>query len=165
MHKLGAPTTLSAAEENTLAEWIIESAKRGFPQTLLSIRQGGANISKQFAREKTFKNQLPTYKWAKAFLKRHPELTQRKPERLSGASATVRPEDLLGYHYCMTEFFESNNLTSVLADPRRMIGGDETSFEYNPIPRKVVVAAGSKNALKIDTAPSKVSTSVMHTVR
>lgn len=162
--RLGAPTYLTLEEERTLVNWIHVCASRGFPQTLMGIRQGAASIMKELHHETSFKNELPSYKWVSSFINRHPELTSRKPERLAASSATVCAEDLIGYHFYLETFFEENGLKPILECPERIVGGDETSFEFNPIPKKIVTSKGTTNVLMVDTSPPKTSASVMHTV-
>lgn len=164
MHKFGPATVLTSEEEAALVDWINLSAARGFPQSIMNIREGAASIAREFSREKTFKKEIPSAKWAKSFLQRHKELTTRKPELLAGASSSVRAEDLVGYFFYVDKYLEDQNLKHILQDPTRVVGADEMGVDYNPMPKKVVTEAGTRNVLMTDTSPPKSRISVMHTV-
>lgn len=165
--KKGAPTTLTHQEEKELVEWIKVSAARGSPQSFRNIRLAAAKIVKSLPnpeRERKFVHEIPSHNWLKRFLDRFPELTQRKPEKLSKGSSTVGAEDLVAYIYYLKSYFEEKGLSHVLDDPRRVLGGDEARFEFNPEAKKVVCERVSKNTLSCETSAPKSGVSVMHTV-
>lgn len=162
--RFGPQTVLTNEEEESLVRWILECARRGQPQTGLQIRFAAKKLLLQFPRPNPFKNSLPSEKWLKKFMERHNMLAYRKPEALSTASGMVRKEDLLGWWAYVDAYFESKRLKEIMSDNSRVLNCDESFIEYNPDPKRVVVASGSKNVHINQTSGAKTGCTFMHTV-
>lgn len=86
---LGAKPTLSKTQERDLKKKILRFAEIGFPMTPKSIRRSvysyveTENINHRFNREK----KIAGRDWYKSFMKRHPELSQRKAQSMNPARA------------------------------------------------------------------------------
>lgn len=74
---------LSLVEENQLAEWIIDCQKKGFPRRKEDIQASVKQFLDDNPRQNPFTDNYPGYGWYKAFLKRRPELTERKSEAVT----------------------------------------------------------------------------------
>ena len=88
-HQMGRKPIFSAAAEQELADICIEMAKRGFPLTEKDVRSlayeyAARNVISGFSQKKG----TAGYYWLKGFLRRHPELSVKKPEGLSSYRAS-----------------------------------------------------------------------------
>lgn len=99
--------------------------------------------------------------WTRLFLKRHPKITVRRPEFVSSASSKVCPEDIKRWFTNIEDHLESQELQSILADPQRIINGDETSFQLNPKTKVVLALRGCHNVYDIERSSSKVNITTM----
>ncbi|KAI4460648.1 tc5 transposase dna-binding domain [Holotrichia oblita] len=84
---LGPNTILTSEEEATLEEWILTSYRKGFPLRKLDIQMSVKDFLDLKPRENPFQDNLPGEGWYRAFLKRHPALTHRRPEAVTSASS------------------------------------------------------------------------------
>lgn len=75
---MGPSPVLSTSEENQLEEWIIVSARKGFPRNKDDILESVQKFLKQNPRQNPFPNNRPGDGWWKAFLKRHTNLRLQK---------------------------------------------------------------------------------------
>jgi hypothetical protein len=85
----GSNSILSASEENLIVQWIKISVNKGFPivkDQMLDAVQGFLTTN---PRKNPFKDNRPGCTWYRLFLKRHPEVTIRKPEFFTAASGNV----------------------------------------------------------------------------
>ena len=95
---------------------------------------------------------------------RHPEVSVRKPQSITCASAIVSREDIINFIENTAKYFEEHNLMHVLDDPNAFGNGDETAYEVNAAPRKVLAMKGSKNVYRVESGRSKESFTVFHTI-
>lgn len=160
----GPSSVLTKEEESSIATWALQCSERGQPRTPLDIRFAAQTILKKFPRAQTFKNDLPSKKWYNCFMKRNPVLKVRKPEPLSSASANVAVQDLRGWWKTIDNYLENQQLKHVLNDPSRIANCDETLFEFNVKPGKVIVEKQSKNSYLAQKSGNKTGITVMHTV-
>lgn len=102
-------------------------------------------------------------KWFDGFLRRHPSITIRKPEKISSASAKVSEADIRGWFTKISLYFDENNLTHILSDPRRIFNGDETSFYLHPTTKAVLASRGNRNVYEVEHANSHQNITVLFT--
>uniref|UniRef100_A0A8D8A5R6 (northern house mosquito) hypothetical protein n=1 Tax=Culex pipiens TaxID=7175 RepID=A0A8D8A5R6_CULPI len=95
------------------------------------------------------------YKWYRGFLRRHPEISVRKPEKVSSAAATVEPEDIRRWHRMVGANLEEEGYAEILKDPSRLFNGDEFGLVLDPETKAVLVPKKTKNAYQIDTGSKK----------
>lgn len=99
---LGSKPLLTEQQENDLAEKIIRFAQRGFPLTAKVLRRSvykfceRLNVNHKFNKEK----QLAGKEWYRSFLKRHPNISQRKAQQLNPARAQKLN------HFIVDDYFE-----------------------------------------------------------
>ncbi|CAI6374170.1 unnamed protein product [Macrosiphum euphorbiae] len=84
------PSTILTADEEKLSEtWILESCKKGFPQSKEHLQLSVKQFLDNDNRPNPFKNNLPGVGWYKAFMNRHPSISVKTSEHVTGASANV----------------------------------------------------------------------------
>lgn len=102
---LGAKSILTKQQENDLVEKIIKFAQKGFPLTPRVLRRcvykfcEMHNIPHKFNREK----QLAGKEWYRSFMKRHPNISQRKAQQLNPARAQKLN------HFIVDDYFKTLN--------------------------------------------------------
>lgn len=161
----GVKRVLEDAEEEQICKWLKTSAERNRPQPLIAVREGASAILNAFPRKNSFTNNFPSAKWQRNFLKRQPGLTHRRPEALPPASSCVTLENIVGWWLDTDELFKKNGFLEILKDPSRILNADETGFIFNPKPKRVIQETGAKESYIAETSGSKVSVTVMCTVR
>lgn len=106
--KKGPNTVLSFSDEKEIEQWILFCAEAGFPVTksrLLDCVQ--AYVCKSIT---SFKNNRPGPHWYKAFMRRHPVLSQRIAQNLTSTRASVTEEDLRNWFEIVKLNLEKNTV-------------------------------------------------------
>ncbi|CAG5026854.1 unnamed protein product [Parnassius apollo] len=118
--KSGFGTTpfLTKQEENSIEEWLIKMAHKGFPRKSDDVLDTVQKFLTENPRETPFVNNRPEQGWLKAFLKRHPTLTQKTSEGVTKASACLAECDIKKWFQEIRNYRTSENLLDVVQDPR-----------------------------------------------
>lgn len=166
--KHGRSQVLNVETERKLSEWILQSAALGDPKTKDEVLIVAASCSLlTCGKEKGFKKNLPSQVWLKSFIKRNPTVTFRTPSSLTRASANVSKHNIVSFIEHVREQLKSmigeENFEVLEQDPTAWGNSDETGFELNPVPSKVLAAKGAKNVYRVETAKPKETISVMYT--
>ena len=82
--------------ENELANHILEMEKRLFGLTKRNVRRLAVEIAERCEERHPFRNGIAGEDWMKGFLKRHPEITLRKPEGVSLNRALAFNKEAVG---------------------------------------------------------------------
>lgn len=152
----GNQKTLSAEEENRLAEYILLNADAGNPLTKVQIMKIAGEIANLNSdTTKHFKNGSASPSWVGDFIKRHPHISRRTPSNLGRASAIHTDEDLKMFFDRIHEYFEENHLLYLLDRPDLWWNADETGFELNPSPKKVYARKGQKTVYNVERGKPK----------
>lgn len=81
----------------------------------------------------------PSRAWYNQFMKKNPQLTLRKPEGLSKASGLVTTKDIEEFISSVISYLEEKGVMEFLKEhPENFINLDETCFEFNAQPEKVL---------------------------
>ena len=88
----GPPTVLTASEESRLVEYCLGMVKIGYGKTKEEITSIVQRIIQEEGRETQFREGRPGKKWWGGFLRRHPEVSFRKPEALGKERAVLTEE-------------------------------------------------------------------------
>lgn len=155
---------LNPEEERSIANWAIDCSRRGHPRTPTDIRFAAKNILDHFPRKNPFKDNLPSYNWYTKFLKRNPSVKPRKPEALSTASTNISEADIRKWWNNIDSYLKINGYDDIIKNPSRVGNCDESMFEFNPKPGKVLVERESKNSYLAQNGGNKVGCTVLHTV-
>lgn len=157
----GATTTLTKDQETELAEWILLHADFGDPRTKQDIILAAAEIARLDA-DQSFKNGTPTSGWYDGFMKRHPSCRERTPQGISKASAINTRDDFAGLWRNIYSYFERTNQLELLNRPELWWNADETCFEKDKIPKKVIARRGAKRVSRREMGPPKANTTVTY---
>lgn len=95
-------------------------------------------------------------------MRRHPEVSVRKPELVLSAAATVTEENIRKWFKSVRELLVEDGCGDILEDAKRVFNGDEIGFCLDPETKAVLIPKKEKNAYLIDTG-SKKSITVMNT--
>lgn len=158
----GATTILSKEQEDELAEWILLHADFGDPRTKQDIIIAAADIAQLDDSSSNFKNGTPTSGWIDGYFKRYPTLRYRKPQGISKASAINTKDDFSGLWRNIYAYFERTNQLDLLDRPDLWWNADETCFEKDKIPKKVVARRGVKRVSRREMGPPKANTTVTY---
>lgn len=159
----GATTILSKEQEDELVEWVLLSADYGDPRTKQDILLAAGEIAQLDANASNhFKNGMPTPGWIDGFFKRHPECRLRKPQGMSKASAINTRDDFAGLWRNIYSYFEKTNQLDVLNKPELWWNADESAFEKDKLPKKVIARRGAKRVSRREMGAPKDNTTVTY---
>lgn len=85
---------------------------------------------------------MPGASWYKGFRRRHPNISNRKPEGVTSASSKVTETDIRKWFKEVGTYFDEHDLSNVLKDPSRVFNSDETSFMLCPKTGSVLAPKG-----------------------
>lgn len=142
--KHGGKYALTNSEEQALSNYIQYMGERGFPLTRKVIRKLANDIVVESGRPCLFNTEKgPSHKWLRNFLKRHKELSLRKPHGLEHVRSEIKPEQIEGF-YSLLE--TTLNRLGIKDDPTRIFNFDETGFSSKiQAKEKIVVIKGTKH--------------------
>lgn len=158
---LGPSPILSSLEEKELVGWIIDCQKKGFPRRKEDVQVSVKQFLDDNPRENPFTNNYPGHGWYKSFLKRNPELTERKSEAITAASSKISESDIRKWFSNIECYLKEKSYDNILQFPERIFNGDETNFQLCPQNKKVLAPKGAKNIYEIDGAQAKSSLTVL----
>ncbi|KAG5671777.1 hypothetical protein PVAND_001954 [Polypedilum vanderplanki] len=149
--KIGVQTILTVESEKKLANWLIDCAKKGDPRTYDDLKIAANDYDEYENIPPKFGHNGPSHKWLKGFFERHPSVTVRTPESLGKASATVTQEDIDKFFSKFYSYIIENGHENIFARPDAFYNLDETSFDLNQVPRKVLAKKGQKSVYSINS--------------
>lgn len=158
--KGGKPPIMTAEEENKLSDWIIRSAKMGDCRTKEQV----IHAANELLEIRGIQRENPLGEgWLKRFMKRHPNISDRTPQLVTRSSANVTEQDIRRFFEKFQTWLKEENYGEAFNDPRRILNSDETGFDLNSVPKKVLAGKGSSHVYSVERAPSKKRISVMYT--
>lgn len=159
---LGREPVLSKDLEKELVEWACYLDEIGCGVTKSEFCQKAGELSAIFNGENQFKAETPSNGWLSKFMKRHQGLSFRKQSYLSRASVVVSEQDLRNFYAKIYNYIEKHNHLDLLNCPERWINGDETNFQLNSIPPKVLSKKGKKVVYRVERGKPKESVTGMY---
>lgn len=126
--KVGPDTTLTSDEEQLLVKWIFHIASCGFPATKLQLIDSVQLLLKQLNRPNNFTNGRPGRHWYEAFMKRHPELSQRVTQNLTNARATITENKIRRWFEEVKKYLSDSANFYITSCPSRVYNCDESAF-------------------------------------
>lgn len=139
---LGRPTVLNFAQEEELANHIVKLSKAFYGLSRLQVKK----IAFQYAESNSIPNNFNKAKgicgndWYYGFLKRHPQISLRKPESTS-------LNRVKGFNKQEVDIFFSNLLEAFDKynyQPNKIFNADETGITPVHIPAKILAAKGQR---------------------
>ncbi|KAG5673183.1 hypothetical protein PVAND_003250 [Polypedilum vanderplanki] len=143
---------ISEESEKELADWVIEHAERGDPLLKTDVLQAATQFDMLQNNPPRFGKDGPSKKWFNNFMSRNPKITFRKPEPLGKAAAVVCEEDVDRFFYYFRNWLEKNDLLHLLNRPEAFMNLDETGFDLNAAPNKVLAKRGAKTVYTVHSA-------------
>ncbi|KAI4466911.1 piggybac transposable element-derived protein 4 [Holotrichia oblita] len=101
-------------EEQILVDWLFHSAKKGFPRRKEDLQISVKCFLDEKPRDNPFKDNMPADGWYKAFLMRHPTLSERVPEAVTAASTTVSEADIRKWFLNIETYLKQENYFDIL---------------------------------------------------
>ena len=77
-------------------------------------------------------------------MKLHPEISVRKPEKVTKAAATVTESNIKKWFQSVRELLIEDGYGGILEDSRRVFNGDEIGFCLDPETKAVLIAKKEK---------------------
>ena len=133
---------LTQDEEALLVDWLIELCRRGIPINKQYLLNSIQQIIQEDGRLNSFKAGRPGDGWFAAFLKRHPDISQRNAESICRMRGALTEQCIRGWFTDVKKYFDDNNIAYVLQDPRRQYNTDETGFQLDPKSGNVLAPGG-----------------------
>ena len=153
-------------EEDDLALWLVHLAKTGHPQKKAELLDSVQTIVNENKRTTPFADNRPGETWYRNFMRRHPSIVVRVPESVTGMRAAVTEESIRKWFTNTNEYLATNEgcaFDSIMADPRRVLNADETSFSLCPKSRKVLGPKGWRNVYEVKRGNEKDTLTVLAT--
>lgn len=118
--------------------------KIGYGQTRQELLSAVKKILDQDGRQTPFKNNLPGKDWFYAFMKRHPEIAPRTPQKLGKERAVISWQKIVWWFEDLAKYLNDNYAEGIyiLKDPSRVYNADE--FTQDPKSGKILAPRGSK---------------------
>ncbi|XP_059061706.1 tigger transposable element-derived protein 6-like [Achroia grisella] len=141
----------SEKEEEELVSYIIEMEKRLFGLTTIVLRKLAYQLAEKNGKTHKFNHdkKIAGVDWLKGFLKRHSDLSIRKPEATSAARAMGFNKVAVGKSYSLLgEIYDKYNLT-----PDRIFNCDETGIScVSKTKSKIIAEKGRKQVGSLSSA-------------
>lgn len=155
----GPSSILSKEEETNIVDWLMYSAKRGFPVSKSQLLDYIQKFLTETKRKTPFTNNRPGRHWYGAFMNRHPELSSRIAQNLTITRASVSEDALRQWFDRVAENHRSNNLLNI--EPDRVFNCDESAFMTNPKGDRVIVQKGAASVYQIVSGNEKECVTVL----
>lgn len=155
----GPQPLLGTKCEEMLVNWVSAMAVKGFPITKTDLLTSATQIVKEIKPE--VKDLKLGKKWLSLFLQRHPQITERKPEKLSKVRATVSEKCIHNWFTEVKTTLDEMNASNVLEDPSRIFNLDETAVFLCPKTGKVLGLKGQKNVYEVHSGSDKENLTVL----
>lgn len=157
--KQGKQPIMSADVEAKIADWIVYCAKKGDPKT----KQEVIAVASEYLKRETGRQDSLSDGWFKKFMRRHPTITSRTPQLVTQSSARVTEEDIRRFHKTFSDWLEEEGFSHLANDPTRWLNADETGFDLNPKPKRMLAEKGQKDVYHVEPSDTKKRISVMYT--
>ncbi|KAG5682362.1 hypothetical protein PVAND_011718 [Polypedilum vanderplanki] len=152
INKRGTKQFISLESERKIVDWIKECARKGDPRTKEELCDAAIQYDKFENHPPRFGENGPSKKWLKSFILRHQDISFRKPEMIGKAAATVCEEDIDYFFSKFEKWMKEEGHEDLLSKPERFFNLDETSFDLNSPPERVLAAKGSKTVYAVNGA-------------
>ena len=140
---VGRPCRLSQEEEKEIVDTCLLFSEWGFGIGKKEVIGVVADYCKANKKDHLFPDGVPGQEWWRAFIKRHPNLSLRKPQSLQLARARATCPEVID-HWFFQVLEPMLDKTGLKNHPERIYNADETSFCLSGRPQKVISQKGSK---------------------
>ena len=147
--RMGPSPILTDEEESRLEKWILDKAEIGYPMHHMIVRQAVKSVLDKLNRKNPFTNNLPGVKWLKLFLKRHPNVKNKRTEMLSRVRAAITEEKIRTWFADVKKYLTQAKALDILNDSSRIYNMDETGVCLCPKTGKLLAPVKQKNVYAI----------------
>lgn len=133
---------LTVAEEDKLADWLVERSKRGFRLSVSEFLDSVQKFIEKDKRETPFQRNRPGRKWYRGFIKRNPKIRLRNARLLDKKHAKISAADLDIWFTEYAQFLREHGLVN---RPAQIWNCDETGFDLQGKAGKVLGPAAPKS--------------------
>ncbi|KAJ8937818.1 hypothetical protein NQ318_003722 [Aromia moschata] len=105
--KMGPESILTVQEESHLEQWIIHLGSRGFPVTKNQLLDSVQLLIRKLNRSTPFVDQRPGRHWYDAFLRRHPNISERMSQNLTPSRAAICETNIRNWFSEIETFIET----------------------------------------------------------
>ena len=158
---MGRSSVFGTDAENKLAQHLLDLESRGFGLTPLELRQ----LAYKYATSNDIPNnfneeaQMAGYDWLQGFLKRHQELSLRKPEALSMGRASGMNKLKVGRYFDLLQ--DTLNQNDLMNKPDFIYNVDETGITEVHKPPKVIAGKGKRNVYSVTSGEKGTTTTAV----
>lgn len=146
----GPDPALGIDGEKDLVEWLMKCSNRGFPRRRENIQVTVKEYLGYNEKKNPFTNNTPGDKWYKSFLRRHPILSERFAEGVTGTSSNISESGLRTWFEDIHRYLSEENHLDILEDPTRIYNYYETYFNVCPEMKHVLAVRRPRNVYAID---------------
>ncbi|XP_071840675.1 uncharacterized protein [Apostichopus japonicus] len=151
----GPKPVMTPEEETWLEKWLLSMSKIGYGQTRRELCLTVKKILDDDGRKNPFKDNMPGPQWVRAFMRRHPKISERAGEALGKERAMLSSSKLEEWFAKFEEFMASDEIIDgkeILSDPRRLFNCDESGFPLVGKAEKVLAPRGTKNVYQFSNS-------------
>ena len=147
----GPVPILTTGEEEVLVNYCNLMAEIGYPLKREQLKKEVKRVLDADGRKTPFKDNRPGNYWFRAFIGRHPELTERKAMSLGHERAIISADMLQGWFDGVNSFLEKEipSWKQLLNDPRRIFNADESGFPLSVDLGKVLAPRGARHVYHV----------------
>lgn len=139
----GRPPALPREVEETIVSSIKTASKLGVGLSRHQIMRRTRVLCQRLPVSPSYKNFKAGNDWLNGLMKRFPELTLRKPEKLSSVRARMMNEEVVSNYFAgLSDTLAQSGLD---AHPERIWNCDETGFNFEHTPVHVVAERGDRS--------------------
>lgn len=161
--RMGPSTILTSYEETLLEQWILSLAQIHHPVNKDQLLDSVQLIVQTNKRANPFTNSRPGRKWYEAFLRRHPNISERVAQNLTAAREKVSEQQIRQWFQEIEVYLRSKNLFDITNDPKRVYNCDESAFFLQPKGNRVLAKKGDKSIYHAGTNDEKENLTVLVT--
>ena len=140
----GRPTALTKEEEDEVAATCILFAEWGFGIGKEEVLGVVGEFCKKTKRKVPFINGIPGDDWWRGFLKRHPNLSRRKPQQLQLVRARATTRELVN-HWFKDVLEPTLNELGLKNKPKQIYNADESCLPLSGRPDSIICRRGMKS--------------------
>ena len=146
--KVGRSSALTPEEEKEIVETCQIFAEWGFGLTKPDIVNVVADYFQHIKRPNPFRDGVPGDDWWRLFMKRHPELTKRKPQALQMVRAKAATPEVIDrwFNQCLKPTLDTLKIGD---KPKCIYNVDESGFPLSGRPAHVICKRGMKSLQSI----------------
>jgi len=121
-------TVLGQDEEDKLVSWLRETTRRGSGRSKAQLLRTVQQILKAEGRPNPFTDDKPGDKWYNNFLKRHPDISRKKPQALGQQRAVITEAAIRGWFAEAEAALAADGIDIKSVSAERIFNCDETGF-------------------------------------